>query len=112
MFRSLWTAMLPALVAIAWSACGTSQAKAQDFCRAWHPDLFYNYYVPGNPCGGVGGVPAQLYISPRPTPAFVGHTYITYQPLMPHEFLYHHCRWYFKPNGEGSGLTTTKVCWW
>src|SRR6185503_243391 len=46
-------------------------------------DLFYNYYV-GNNCGGMG---AQLYLSPRPVPPFVGNTYITYQPLMPHEFL-------------------------
>src|SRR5687768_5084458 len=55
-------------------------------------DLFYNYYV-GNNCGGMG---AQLYLSPRPVPAFVGHTYITYQPLMPHEFLYAHDRTYHR----------------
>ena len=54
-------------------------------------DLFYNYYVGPSV---YGGQPAQLYVSPRPTPPFVGHTYITYQPLMPHEFLYKHCRCY------------------
>ena len=53
-------------------------------------DLFYNYYVPPAP----GGVGAPLYVSPRPTPPLVGHTYVTYQPLMPHEFLYRHYRVY------------------
>ena len=48
------------------------------------PDLFYNYYAWPS-CTGVG---AELYVSPRPVPPHVGHTYITYQPLMPHEFLY------------------------
>jgi hypothetical protein len=58
-------------------------------------DLFYNYYVEGVN----GGPPAQLYISPRPTPAFVGHTYITYQPLMPHEMMYQHHRVYNRYDG-------------
>ena len=54
-------------------------------------DLFYNYYVPPV---GPGSVGAELYPCPRPTPPLVGHTYITYQPLMPHEFLYKHHRHY------------------
>ena len=60
--------------------------------------LFYNYYV------GPPGVPAQLYPMPRPTPAFVGQVWITYPPLMPHEFLYHHHRRYYKytPGGYSS----------
>ncbi len=70
-------------------------------------DLFYNYYAPT--CGD--GVSAQLYVSPRPVPAHVGHTYITYQPLMPHEFLYKHHRTYFRYH-PGSGVTKTKVHWW
>jgi hypothetical protein len=70
-------------------------------------DLFYNYYAP--PCGD--GVGAQLYVSPRPVPQHVGHTYITYQPLMPHEFLYKHHRTYFRYH-PGSGVTKTKVHWW
>lgn len=71
------------------------------------PNLFTNYYVPP---GGCGGTAAQLYVSPRPTPPLVGHTYVTYQPLMPHEFLYPHSRTYVRRN-PGSGLTVTKV-WW
>ena len=69
------------------------------------PDLFYNYYQ-GNNCGGVG---AELYLSPRPVPAHVGHTYITYQPLMPHEFLYAHHRTYHRYYNGGQGLTRTHV---
>ncbi|HUT13323.1 MAG TPA: hypothetical protein VMY42_22740 [Thermoguttaceae bacterium] len=70
-------------------------------------DLFYNYYVPPGACGGVG---AQLYVSPRPTPPLVGHTYVTYQPLMPHEFMYSHGRTYLRRN-PGSGWTRTVVSW-
>jgi hypothetical protein len=62
--------------------------------KAAHPDLFYNFYV--GPTANGSGVPAQSYISPLPTPPLVGHTFNTYQPLMPHEFLYHHHRRYFK----------------
>ena len=71
------------------------------------PNLFYNYYVPA---GNYGGAPAQLYLSPRPTPPVVGHTYVTYQPLMPHEFLHHHKRSYRRVHA-GGGVTHTKV-WW
>ncbi len=73
-----------------------------------HPDLFYNFYVP--PCD-YHGAGAQLYVSPRPAPPLVGHTYITYQPLMPHEFLYKHHRTYYRYH-PGSGVTKTKVRWW
>jgi len=67
----------------------------------------FNYYVHPGEAGMVG---AQLYVSPRPTPPLVGHTYITYPPLMPHEFLYQHHRVYNTYN-PGSGWTRTRVCW-
>jgi len=72
-------------------------------------DLFYNYYVgaPGCNCG----VPAQLYLCPQPTPPLVGHTYFTYQPLLPHEMLYRHDRTYFRIHADGSGVKT-KVRWY
>jgi hypothetical protein len=69
-------------------------------------DLFYNYYAP--PASGAVG--AQLYVSPRPTPPLVGHTYVTYQPLMPHEFLYQHHRVYRTENPD-AGWTRTRVHW-
>lgn len=72
------------------------------------PDLFYNYYVPPN-CGGVG---AQMYLAPRPVPAYVGHTYYTYQPFMPHEMLYPHQRVYHRYYDEGRGLTRVHATWY
>ena len=72
------------------------------------PDLFYNFYAHG-PCGGY---PAQMYVSPKPVPANVGHTYITNQALMPHEMMYKHHRTYHQYYDGGRGLTRTKVIWW
>lgn len=69
------------------------------------PDLFYNYYAWPS-CTGLG---AELYVSPRPVPPHVGHTYITYQPLMPHEFLYAHHRTYHRYYNGGQGLNRTHV---
>ncbi len=66
-----------------------------------------NYYVA--PTGGTP-VGAELYVCPRPTPAHVGHTYITYEPFAPHEFLYPHQRVYCR-NNPCVGNTTT-LCWW
>lgn len=88
---------------------GCRTCSAGDCQYRWYgrPDLFYNYYVPPT-CGGVG---AELYISPRPVPPHVGHTFITYQPLMPHEMLYHHKRTYHRYYNSGQGLTRTSVKW-
>jgi len=72
-----------------------------------YPPGAFNYYVHPGTAGLVG---AQLYVSPRPTPPLVGHTYITYPPLMPHEFLYQHHRVYQTYN-PGSGWTRTRVRW-
>lgn len=92
----------------------TSAAKAEgDYCGpSSRPDLFYNYYAPAVPCAQYpGAAAAQLYVSPRPVPPFVGHTYITYQPLLPQEFLYQHRRTYWRSHGPHGGVTTTRV-WW
>jgi hypothetical protein len=97
----LVAAGVAAMVAVL-SAAGAAQAY-----EPVSPDLFYNYYVPPGPYGGVG---AQLYPSPRPVPPVVGGTYITYQPLMPHEFMYHHYRTYSR--GGPEGRTRTRVLWW
>jgi hypothetical protein len=80
-------------------------------CRAWeygNPDLFYNFYSPNN-CGGNA---AAMYIAPRPVPAVVGHTYYTYQPMMPHEFTYPHYRTYRRYYDDGRGMTRTKAVWY
>jgi hypothetical protein len=87
-----------------------AEAMAGTCCTPWeygNADLFYNFYVANN-CG----VPAQLYIAPRPVPAVVGHTYYTYQPLMPHEFTYPHHRTYRHWYDDGRGFNRTKVVWY
>ena len=85
---------------------GSHQADAGVRYRT-APNLFYNYYVPST---GYPGVGTQLYVCPRPTPPLVGHTWVTYEALMPHEFLWHHCRHYTRihPNGK---RTHVKVVW-
>ena len=90
---------------------GVAPSAADFGCRPWEygrPDLFYNFYVPNN----CGGAPAALYIAPRPVPPLVGHTYYTYQPLMPHEMLYPHYRTYRQWYDDGRGVTRTKVAWY
>jgi len=106
-----WTAAMAALF-VAASLLGPRSASAQDYGTAgFRPDLFYNYYVPPVPYGCNGALGAQLYVSPLPVPPLVGHTYITYQPLQPQEFLYKHKRCYERYNGPYGGVTTTHV-WW
>jgi hypothetical protein len=107
MKRNVLRALAVAALLLTWGLVA-SPAVAVDY-GARHGssgDLFYNYYVEP----GYGGVGAQLYVSPLPTPPLVGHTYITYPPLLPHEFLYHHHRTYLRHN-PGAGWTKTKVCW-
>lgn len=72
------------------------------------PDLFYNYYAWPS-CTNVG---AELYVSPRPVPPLVGHTYVTYQPFLPHEYMYEHHRTYHRYYNGGQGLNRTHVKYW
>jgi len=83
-------------------ACSNGECQYRFYGQ---PDLFYNYYAWPS-CTGLG---AELYVSPRPVPPHVGHTYITYQPLMPHEFMYHHHRTYHRYYNGGQGLNRTAV---
>jgi hypothetical protein len=103
MVRTTMRATFAAL-ALGYLALVTSAPTA----KAAHPDLFYNHYQGPTACGD--GTPVQLYVGPRPTPPLVGHTYITYQPLMPHEFLYCHHRTYHKYYRNG-GYTTACIRW-
>ncbi len=67
-------------------------------------DLFGNYYEGPQP----SGTAAQMYVSPLPVPPHVGHTYTTYQPLMPHEYLHRHTRSHYAHH-PGAGWTRSKV---
>jgi hypothetical protein len=69
------------------------------------PDLFYNYYTQGY----ANQANAQMYISPVPVPYYVGHTFYTYQPLMPHHMLYHHTDRYHNHYDGGRGTNRTMV---
>lgn len=88
-------------------ALAAGAASAGDYRYGYNGGLFYNYYASPDPGGRQA---AQMYLSPRPTPPLVGHTYITYQPLMPHEFLYTHRRTYSRYH-PCAGYTVTKVRW-
>jgi hypothetical protein len=105
--RVLRMAVLMVAVATVW-ALTDQPAHAQCMMAGGPGDLFYNYYVPPVPC--VGGVGAAMYPCPRPTPPMVGHTYFTYQPLYPQEFLYKHHRTYVTGHCCG-GCTRTHVSW-
>ncbi len=114
MRQNVWTTSVVALlVALVWQAVPLADNSAQAV-DGWQgkrrisyqqqKDLFYNEYVGPGPCGAA----AEIYPSPQPVPPTVGHTYTTYQPLMPHEFLYRHQRGYYTYN-PGAGWTRTNV---
>jgi hypothetical protein len=86
---------------------GVSSANAELVRHSAPDDLFYNQYVPPV---GPNSVGAELYPCPRPTPPMVGHTYITYPPLAPSEFLYKHHRKYTTIH-EDAPKTRTRVHW-
>jgi hypothetical protein len=101
------TKILALVVAMLVVVCAAASARAELVRHSTSGDLFYNYYVPPV---GPGSVGAGLYPCPRPTPPFIGHTYITYQPLMPHEFLYKHHRKYTTKHKDAP-RTRTRVHW-
>jgi hypothetical protein len=89
------------------AALGSAGANFGDCVYRYYGehDLFGQYYL-GNNCGGYG---AALYVSPLPVPPHVGHTFITYQPLMPHHFMYRHHHTYHRYYNGGMGLTRASV---
>jgi hypothetical protein len=70
--------------------------------------LFDNYFTQGQ----ANQADAALYISPVGVPGWVGHTYNTYQPLYPHQFLYTHKDKYHSYYDQGFGLNRTKAKYW
>jgi len=58
-----------------------------------------------------GLIGSKMYPSPRPVPAWVGHTYYTYQPFYPHKFMWSHYDVYRKRHADG-GHTTTRAFYW
>lgn len=97
------------LVAATFSVAPSVEAQEAAQCAPRYagsqPNLFYNYYSPGR----CASATAAMYPSPYPVPPLVGYTYITYQPLMPHEFLYHHHNSYHRYYNNGQGLNVTRI---
>jgi hypothetical protein len=101
-----------ALVAVGLTAAWLGAPAARATEGAWKriisyqdkKDLFYNDYEGPDP----SGTAAAMYISPLPTPVHVGHTYTTYQPLMPHEYLYKHTRSHYA-HVPGAGWSRAKI---
>ncbi|QDV61364.1 hypothetical protein [Crateriforma conspicua] len=87
------------------SMAGGSVAQRRDYGQ---PDLFYNYYTQGN----ANSANAQMYVSPVPVPAFVGHTFNTYQPWYPHHYLYWHVDRYHNNYDNGRGMNRTKAVYY
>ena len=107
-------------VALAGTLLTSATCQAQHFPRLFgytdvpsrqpqygNPDLFYNFYTHGN----YNLEQRQLYPAPRQIPPHVGSVYYTYQPLMPHEYMYTHQRRYHRYYDNGRGLNRTKVSW-
>lgn len=81
-----------------------SQANAQQYAVNSN-DLFINQYSQG----ASNLATAQMYVAPVQVPAWVGHTYYTYQPFYPHELLYKHTDRYHNYYDGGRGLNRTRV---
>src|SRR5262245_27410204 len=69
-----------------------THAVGQDDQTPLASNFLYNYYTPP----GASQVTAGMYPAPYWVPPNVGHTYYTYQPLMPHEMMYEHRRTYYQ----------------
>lgn len=76
-------------------------------------NLFSQYYTQP----GASMTQAGMYPAPHYVPENVGHTYNTYQPLMPHEMMYQHSRNYYNYYNTGGyyggadALNKTQVRW-
>lgn len=107
-FRPAALALVAAGLTAGW--LGARSASAEE--GAWKriisyqdkKDLFYNYYEGPDP----SGTATAMYISPLPVPVHVGHTYTTYQPLMPHEYMYRHTRSHYA-HVPGAGWSRAKI---
>ena len=81
---------------------GNTVAYGNVLGRGTQP-LFENYFTKGNANQATAG----MYISPIGVPGHVGHTYYTYQPFYPHQYLYQHHDRYHSYYDGGRGLNRT-----
>lgn len=99
------SAMAAVLAAAAWFVMPAG-AFAEGYGAPGWASPEPNYYAMPT---GQEGLTAALYPCPRPTPPLVGETYITYEPLSPHEFLHVHGRYYTTYNGNHQATRTTVI---
>jgi hypothetical protein len=107
-FNGLKKVVLRSAIAIAICGMFAATSKAQDgYSPVYNPgqNVFNNYFTQG----GANQATAAAYISPVGVPGWVGHTYITYEPLYPHEFMYHHKHRYHSYYDNGAGLNRTSA---
>ena len=88
---------LTTVVAVALVAIAAESVQAQSLAN----NLFQQYTAQG-----AGQVNADMYPAPHWVPRHVGHTYNTYQPLMPHEMMYQHSRNYYNYYGPAADYYT------
>jgi hypothetical protein len=81
---------------------GNTVAYGNILGRGTQP-LFENYFTQGNANQATAG----MYMSPIGVPGNVGHTYYTYQPFYPHQYLYQHHDRYHSYYDGGRGLNRT-----
>ncbi|MFM8377741.1 MAG: hypothetical protein ACKOB1_00290 [Planctomycetia bacterium] len=112
MLRQRTSIVVAGFVVMLAAAVSADAAPINGGVDAPTPDVFYNFYVPPVPAGPAPGFGAQLYVAPRPVPPRVGHTWYTYPPFMPHEFLYKHRRHYIRPAGAMGMRTDVHAYWW
>ena len=90
-----------------------SQSASAQIGNGNLPNYLFSQYT----TQGQGGITAGKYPAPHPVPSHVGHSYYTYQPLMPHEMMYEHQRNYYNYYndnsfyGGGPSLNVTSVRW-
>ncbi len=99
-------ALAAVLAAATWLAIA-ADARAQGYGPPGWISPEPNYYAQPTDSQGLT---AALYPCPRPTPPLVGQTFITYEALSPHEFLYCHHECYKGSNGPCQ-CTKTSITW-
>lgn len=105
--------LLLALGCVAGMTMAAAPAAAQFGTGNSPNNLFSQYYT--QPGGSL--TQAGMYPAPHHVPSNVGHSYYTYQPLMPHEMMYQHTRNYYNYYNTGGyyggqdALNRTTVRW-
>lgn len=116
-----------AIMALACFTFSTETSNAQECasCSAGGGNTLNNNLFSQYTTQGQGSATAGMYPAPHYVPSRVGHTYYTYQPLMPHEMMHAHSKNYYNYYGGsemfyrnkygqhsgGSGLNKTTVVW-